>query len=209
MTNSYHSGVLAESLSRSRHKWMAEGLFEKYWTKPARKKNATEDPKNPAKDTMSKIGQVTITIEPHVFEATITALPTEPCLLHQRPLSRHERVKADAASTKFCSAISCASTDAVEATLGGSERAAKGATLSTEPGSRAACQRNTPTEDSRPFTADRCTCARFCHCPGNALESCSPVCHGAFSPQLTAIELNTPARGRSCEACASCKAAGH
>ncbi|KZL73136.1 hypothetical protein CT0861_11126 [Colletotrichum tofieldiae] len=68
------SGVLAESLSRSRHKWMAEGLFEKYWTKPARKKNATEDPKNPAKDTMSKIGQVTITIEPHVFEATMWAI---------------------------------------------------------------------------------------------------------------------------------------
>ncbi|CCF38540.1 hypothetical protein CH063_09599 [Colletotrichum higginsianum] len=68
------SGVLAESLSRSRHKWMAEGLFEKYWTKPARKKNATEDPKNPSKDTMSKIGQVTITIEPHVFEATMWAI---------------------------------------------------------------------------------------------------------------------------------------
>ncbi|KAK2022339.1 hypothetical protein LX32DRAFT_200269 [Colletotrichum zoysiae] len=68
------SGVLAESLSRSRHKWMAEGLFEKYWTKPARKKNATEDPKNPAKDTMTKIGQVTITIEPHVFEATMWAI---------------------------------------------------------------------------------------------------------------------------------------
>ncbi|WYZ43922.1 hypothetical protein EsH8_VII_000358 [Colletotrichum jinshuiense] len=68
------SGVIAESLSRSRHKWMAEGLFEKYWTKPARKKNAPEDPKNPPKDTMSKIGQVTITIEPHVFEATMWAI---------------------------------------------------------------------------------------------------------------------------------------
>ncbi|OLN92750.1 hypothetical protein CCHL11_06755 [Colletotrichum chlorophyti] len=68
------SGVLNESLGRSRHKWMAEGLFEKYWTKPLRKKNATEDPKNPSKDTMSKIGQVTITIEPHVFEATMWAI---------------------------------------------------------------------------------------------------------------------------------------
>ncbi|PHH86814.1 hypothetical protein CDD83_9728 [Cordyceps sp. RAO-2017] len=28
------SGVLAESLSRSRQKWISEGLFEKYWTKP-------------------------------------------------------------------------------------------------------------------------------------------------------------------------------
>ncbi|TDZ17914.1 hypothetical protein Cob_v009222 [Colletotrichum orbiculare MAFF 240422] len=68
------SGVLAESLNRSRHRWMAEGMFEKYWTKPLRRKGATEDPKNPAKDTMSKIGQVTITIEPHVFEATLWAI---------------------------------------------------------------------------------------------------------------------------------------
>ncbi|KAF6822865.1 hypothetical protein CPLU01_11759 [Colletotrichum plurivorum] len=68
------SGVMAESLSRSKHRWMAEGIFEKYWTKPLRKKGATEDPKNPAKDTMSKIGQVTITIEPHVFEATMWAI---------------------------------------------------------------------------------------------------------------------------------------
>ncbi|KAK1450701.1 hypothetical protein CCUS01_02157 [Colletotrichum cuscutae] len=68
------SGVLAESLSRSRHKWLAEGLFEKYWTKPGRKKNATEDPKNPPKDTMSKIGPCTITIEPHVFDVTLWAI---------------------------------------------------------------------------------------------------------------------------------------
>ncbi|KAL0934834.1 uncharacterized protein CTRU02_209425 [Colletotrichum truncatum] len=68
------SGVLAESLARSRHRWMAEGMFEKYWTKPLRRKGATEDPKNPAKDTMTKIGQVQITIEPHVFEATMWAI---------------------------------------------------------------------------------------------------------------------------------------
>ncbi|KAJ0269753.1 hypothetical protein COL940_012211 [Colletotrichum noveboracense] len=69
-----YSGVMAESLARSRHRWMAEGMFEKYWTKPLRRKGATEDPKNPAKDTMSKIGQVQITIEPHVFEATMWAI---------------------------------------------------------------------------------------------------------------------------------------
>ncbi|KAF9876874.1 hypothetical protein CkaCkLH20_05720 [Colletotrichum karsti] len=68
------SGVLAESLARSRHRWIAEGMFEKYWTKPLRKKGATEDPKNPAKDTMTKIGPVQITIEPHVFEATMWAI---------------------------------------------------------------------------------------------------------------------------------------
>lgn len=62
--------MLAESLSRSRVKWINEGLFEKYWTKPHKRKGVlVEDPKNPPKDTMAKVGTVTITIEPHVIEA--------------------------------------------------------------------------------------------------------------------------------------------
>ncbi|KKA27410.1 hypothetical protein TD95_000471 [Thielaviopsis punctulata] len=66
------SGVMAEALSRSRQKWLAEGLFEKYWTKPTKKKGAAaEERKNPAKDSMFKLGQVTISIEPHIFEATM------------------------------------------------------------------------------------------------------------------------------------------
>ncbi|VUC35804.1 unnamed protein product [Clonostachys rosea] len=66
------SGVLTESLSRSRQKWTHEGLFEKYWTKPHKRKGVVhEDPKNPPKDSMSKVGVVTITIEPHVVEATM------------------------------------------------------------------------------------------------------------------------------------------
>ncbi|KAL7620580.1 hypothetical protein AAE478_009575 [Parahypoxylon ruwenzoriense] len=66
------SGVLAESLSRSRQKWIHEGIFEKYWTKPTKRKGVTkEDPNNPPKDSMAKIGQVTITVEPHVLEATM------------------------------------------------------------------------------------------------------------------------------------------
>jgi hypothetical protein len=69
------SGVLAESLSRSRQKWISEGLFEKYWTKPHKRKGViTEDPKNPPKDSMSKIGTVTIIIEPHMVEATMYAV---------------------------------------------------------------------------------------------------------------------------------------
>lgn len=67
-----HSGVLAESLSRSRQKWTNEGLFEKYWTKPHKRKGVlNEDPKNPPKDSMTKVGTVTITIEPHIIEATM------------------------------------------------------------------------------------------------------------------------------------------
>ncbi|KAF4463644.1 hypothetical protein FALBO_9538 [Fusarium albosuccineum] len=66
------SGVLSESLSRSRHKWISDGLFAKYWTKPHKRKGVVnEDPKNPPKETMSKVGTVTITIEPHIIEATM------------------------------------------------------------------------------------------------------------------------------------------
>ncbi|KAI0150129.1 hypothetical protein F4776DRAFT_193518 [Hypoxylon sp. NC0597] len=69
------SGVLAESLSRSRQKWIHEGIFEKYWTKPTKRKGVVkEDPNNPPKDSMTKIGQVTITVEPHVLEATMYAV---------------------------------------------------------------------------------------------------------------------------------------
>ncbi|KAK5634887.1 hypothetical protein RRF57_010599 [Xylaria bambusicola] len=69
------SGVMAESLSRSRQKWINDGVFEKYWTKPTKRKGVVkEDANNPAKDTMTKIGQVTITIEPHVLEATMYAV---------------------------------------------------------------------------------------------------------------------------------------
>ncbi|KAG7130738.1 hypothetical protein HYQ45_010492 [Verticillium longisporum] len=73
--NIQESGVLAESLTRSRQRWIAEGIFEKYWTKPTKKKGVViEEPNNPPKDSMSKVGQVTITIEPHVFEATMWAI---------------------------------------------------------------------------------------------------------------------------------------
>ena len=65
-----HSGVLAASLERSRQRWISEGIFEKYWTKPSKKKNQA-DIKNPPKDTMVKLGSCTITIEPHAFEATL------------------------------------------------------------------------------------------------------------------------------------------
>ncbi|KAI0169426.1 hypothetical protein GGR52DRAFT_520756 [Hypoxylon sp. FL1284] len=69
------SGVLAESLLRSRQKWLHDGVFEKYWTKPTKRKGVVkEDPNNPPKDSMAKIGQVTITVEPHVLEATMYAV---------------------------------------------------------------------------------------------------------------------------------------
>ncbi|KAH7018380.1 uncharacterized protein B0I36DRAFT_253922 [Microdochium trichocladiopsis] len=69
------SGVLSESLSRSRQKWIHEGIFEKYWTKPTKRKGVVkEEPNNPPKDSMVKVGTVTITVEPHVIEATMFAV---------------------------------------------------------------------------------------------------------------------------------------
>lgn len=75
------SGVLAESLTRSRQRWISDGLFEKYWTKPVKKKGVLqEDPKNPPKESMAKVGQVTISLEPHYFEAVMYAVkdPNKP-----------------------------------------------------------------------------------------------------------------------------------
>ncbi|KAI1849112.1 hypothetical protein JX266_005073 [Neoarthrinium moseri] len=66
------SGVLVESLTRSRQKWINEGIFEKYWTKPVKRKGVVkEEPNNPPKDSMQKIGSIIISIEPHVLEATM------------------------------------------------------------------------------------------------------------------------------------------
>ncbi|KAJ8070634.1 hypothetical protein OCU04_001005 [Sclerotinia nivalis] len=81
----FYSGVLAESLQRSRQKWVSEGIFEKYWTKPTKKKGVPAEPlNNPAKDTMTKLGTCQITIEPHVFDATMYAIK-EPKSAFQPP----------------------------------------------------------------------------------------------------------------------------
>ena len=64
------SGVLAASIERSRQSWLVEGIFERYWVKPSKKKNQT-DLQNPAKESMSKLGSCSMIIEPHVFEVTL------------------------------------------------------------------------------------------------------------------------------------------
>src|SRR5271168_3444250 len=82
---------MAESLERSRKKWLSEGIFEKYWTKPSKKKaiSAEEQANNPAKESMTKLGPCTITIEPHVFDAMMYAVkdpnPRQP---QQQPMYR-------------------------------------------------------------------------------------------------------------------------
>ncbi|ROW14176.1 hypothetical protein VPNG_04280 [Cytospora leucostoma] len=82
------SGVLAESLSRSRQRWISEVLLEKYWTKPIKKRGVVQDDaKNPPKESMAKVGQVTISLEPHYFEATMYAVK-DPNKTAQQPTSR-------------------------------------------------------------------------------------------------------------------------
>ncbi|KAG9241917.1 hypothetical protein BJ878DRAFT_518318 [Calycina marina] len=78
--NEFHtiseSGVLGDSLQRSRAKWLSEGIFERYWTKVTakRKKEAPQLLNNPPKESMTKLGTCTITVEPHIFEATMYAI---------------------------------------------------------------------------------------------------------------------------------------
>jgi len=84
---------MAESIRRSRAKWMTEYIFEKYWTKPTKRKGVvTEAPKNPPKESMTKLGQVTIAVEPHVFDATLYAVkdpkPATP-MPAGRPILQH------------------------------------------------------------------------------------------------------------------------
>ncbi|KAF2230313.1 hypothetical protein EV356DRAFT_536467 [Viridothelium virens] len=65
------SGVLAESLKRSRNKWLSEGIFERYWTKPSKSKNIAAPENNPDVKSMQMVGQCRLTIEPHLFDARL------------------------------------------------------------------------------------------------------------------------------------------
>ncbi|KAL9095934.1 MAG: hypothetical protein Q9165_001932 [Trypethelium subeluteriae] len=65
------SGVLAESLKRSRNKWLGEGIFERYWTKPSKSKNIAAPENNPDVKSMQVVGQCRLTIEPHLFDARL------------------------------------------------------------------------------------------------------------------------------------------
>ncbi|KAI4127116.1 MAG: hypothetical protein LQ338_003358 [Usnochroma carphineum] len=74
------SGVLAASVQQSRQKWIADGIFDRYWTKPSKRKGQP-DALNPAKETMSRLGTCSMIIEPHVFETTLfTVKETQPVL---------------------------------------------------------------------------------------------------------------------------------
>ena len=65
-----YSGVLSASIDLSRQRWTSEGVFERYWEKPSKKKPVTAM-SNPAKETMSRLGACTMIIEPHAFDITL------------------------------------------------------------------------------------------------------------------------------------------
>ncbi|RMZ75745.1 hypothetical protein DV737_g5152, partial [Chaetothyriales sp. CBS 132003] len=65
------SAILAASLHRSRMQWLSEGIFKKYWVKPVKRKGVVDaPPDNPDVKSMQKMGNGTITIEPHKFDVT-------------------------------------------------------------------------------------------------------------------------------------------
>ncbi|KAK3719545.1 hypothetical protein LTR37_004403 [Vermiconidia calcicola] len=66
------SAVLQSSLDRSRSKWIHDGVFERYWTKPESGKNARPPPpNNPELKWQKHKGPCRLRIEPHVFEAEV------------------------------------------------------------------------------------------------------------------------------------------
>ncbi|EZF76535.1 hypothetical protein H105_02172 [Trichophyton soudanense CBS 452.61] len=69
------SGVISAALHRSRTRWLHDCLFEKYWTKPSKKKNQLQPTfQNPPKDSMMKLGPCTMVIEPHYFDIMLYAV---------------------------------------------------------------------------------------------------------------------------------------
>lgn len=76
MLTTSNSGVLAASIELSRQK-LKDGVFDRYWEKPTKKKPVFEAP-NPPKETMSKLGVCSLIIEPHIFEITLYTVKDNP-----------------------------------------------------------------------------------------------------------------------------------
>jgi hypothetical protein len=73
-TDQAYSGVLAESFKRSHNRWLSEGIFERWWTKPKPKTTTTNtnDPKS-----LIAQGSCRLTVEPHVFDVKLYYLKEE------------------------------------------------------------------------------------------------------------------------------------
>ncbi|KAK2855711.1 hypothetical protein FQN49_004916 [Arthroderma sp. PD_2] len=85
------SGAVAAALHRSRTKWLHDCLFEKYWTKPSKKKNQPQPTfQNPPKDSMTKLGPCTMVIEPHYFDIMLYTVRRP----HSQPPSQQTQPKS-------------------------------------------------------------------------------------------------------------------
>ncbi|EXJ96172.1 hypothetical protein A1O1_01298 [Capronia coronata CBS 617.96] len=85
------SAVLSVSLYRSRMQWLVDGVFKKYWVKPVKRKGVVEAPaNNPDVKSMHKLGNATVTIEPHIFDAVFYTVrdPSTP-QPHHRHANQH------------------------------------------------------------------------------------------------------------------------
>jgi len=61
-------------------------MFEKWWSKPVKRKGVTiEDPKNPPKHSMVKLGAVEIAVGPHLLDATMYAIKDGPWIREPPP----------------------------------------------------------------------------------------------------------------------------
>ncbi|KAI9894923.1 MAG: hypothetical protein M1814_000143 [Vezdaea aestivalis] len=67
------SGVALQAFQQSKESWLSNGIFERYWTKPS-KKRPDIDASNPPLESMEKLGLCTLIIEPHSFECTVFAV---------------------------------------------------------------------------------------------------------------------------------------
>ena len=65
--------MLAASIEKSRQKWLSGAIFQKYWTKPTKKKGV-QDLENPSKESMAKLGNCKLVVEPHTFDITLYAI---------------------------------------------------------------------------------------------------------------------------------------
>ena len=66
------SGVLQASLDRSRLRWVHDGVFDRYWTKPETGKHARPPPPgNPEAKWMKQRGPCRLRVEPHIFECEV------------------------------------------------------------------------------------------------------------------------------------------
>lgn len=81
------SAILSASLFRSRVQWLCDGVFQKYWTKPVKRKGGSDvPPNNPDIKSMQKLGHATIVVEPHTFDAVfyvVRDVPTPIPASHQ------------------------------------------------------------------------------------------------------------------------------